>query len=113
MPVHILHEKATVAQFADMLVDHTTMIKVVVDVRRSLLAGGGDMHADSEQVLLDRGSAQDDLWGANWYPDDQRIEYESLINIRPRLGNRSIVLQDEALRQKVAAVIHAMLGGVK
>jgi len=31
MPVHILLEKATAAQFADMLADHTTMIKVVVD----------------------------------------------------------------------------------
>jgi hypothetical protein len=37
---------------------------------------------------------QDDLWGANWYPAEQHVEYESLIKIRPRLGNRSILIHD-------------------
>ncbi len=112
MPVHILREKATAAQFADMLADHTTMIKVVVDVRRGILAGGGDMHADSESVLLDQGSLQDDLWGANWFPGEQHIEYESLINIRPRLGNRSIMLQDVSLQRQVLTIVTDLLGGV-
>jgi hypothetical protein len=113
MPVHLLRERPTAAQFADMLADHTTMIKVVVDVRQRILAGGGEMHADSEDALLRQGSAQDDLWGANWYPADQRIEYDSLINIRPRAGNRSITLQDEAIRRQVAAVTLELLGGVQ
>jgi len=61
----------------------------VVDIRRGILVGGGEMHADCEDILLEAGSEQDDLWGANWYPADQRIEFESLINIRLRMGNRS------------------------
>jgi hypothetical protein len=55
-----------------------------VDIRRNILAGGGEMHADCEQHLLENGSEQDDIWGANWYPAEQRIEYEALINISPR-----------------------------
>jgi hypothetical protein len=38
------------------------------------------------------------------------IEFESLINIRPRLGNRSIVIQDEKLRLQVESVARQILG---
>ena len=112
MPIHLLRARATPHQIAEMLSGHETMIKIVVDIRREILAGGGEMHADCEAVLLDEGSEQDDLWGANWYPAEQRIEFESLINIRPRLGNRSILLQSETLRRPVEAVTRALLGGV-
>lgn len=112
MPIHLLREKATPEQVREMLAEHETMIKVVVDIHRRILAGGGKMHADCETVLLDDGSAQDNIWGANWHPDDQSIEFESLINIRPRMGNRSIILQSEELRQPVEAVTRDLLGGV-
>jgi hypothetical protein len=96
-----------------MLERYEEMIKIVVDIRRHILSGGGEMHVDCESVLLENGSEQDDLWGANWYPEEQQIEYESLINIRPRLGNRSILIQDENLRKQVEAVTLAILGSVK
>ena len=62
------------------------------------------MHADCESVLLEGGSEQDDLWGANWYPAEQRIAFESLINIRPRLGNRSILIQSQELRETMESI---------
>jgi len=111
--IHLLKEKAVPTQIQEMLQQYESMIKIVVDVRRRLLSGGGEMHADCESVLLDDGSEQDDLWGANWYPNEQRIEFESLINIRPRLGNRNIVIQDENLRRQVESVTREILGGVK
>ena len=89
------------------------MIKIVVDIRRKILAGGGEMDSDCESVLLDDGSEQDDLWGANWYPAEQEIVFESLINIRPRLGNRGILIQSEELRQQVFSVAVEILGGVQ
>ena len=88
------------------------MVKIVVDVRRRLLAGGGGMHAECEQALLGDGSEHDDLWGANWFPDDQSVEFESLINIRPRLGNRSLVIQSSELRSLVEGIARERLGGV-
>jgi hypothetical protein len=109
----LLHQKAVPQQVQDMLEQYEEMIKIVVDIRRRVLSGGGEMHADCESVLLDDGSEQDDLWGANWYPSEQRIEFESLINIRPRLGNRGILIQDENLRRQVEEVTLEILGGVK
>ena len=59
-----------------MLKEHETMIKIVVDIRRRILAGGSEMHSDCESVLLDDGSERDDLWNANWYPADQEIVFD-------------------------------------
>jgi hypothetical protein len=111
--IYILREKPTSEQVADMLKEYEAMIKIVVDIRRRVLAGGGEMHSDCESVLLEDGSEQDDLWGANWYPAEQEIVFESLINIRPRLGNRNILIQSEELRQQVEAVTLEILGGVR
>lgn len=61
-------------------------------------------------MLLKTGSEQDDLWGANWYPEEQSIEFESLINIRPRLGNRGMLIQDRVIREQVEAVTRKLLG---
>ena len=109
--IYILKSQPTPEQITQMLQEYETMIKIVVDIRQGILAGGGEMHADCEQVLLENGSEQDDLWGANWYPADQRIEFESLINIRPRLGNRGILIQSEELRRQVETITREILGG--
>jgi hypothetical protein len=111
--IHLLKEPANSIQNQDMLQEYQKMIKIVVDIRRRTLSGGGEMHSDCVSVLLDDGSEQDDLWGANWYPGDQRIEFESLINIRPRLGNRNIVIQDESIRKQVETITREILGGVR
>lgn len=112
--IHTIKKPATPSQIQDMLQQYEVMLKLVVDIRQRILSGGGEMHADNEKELLDReGSEQDDLWGANWYPDEERIEFESLINIRPRLGNRSIIIQDQNLREEVETITRELLGGLK
>ena len=71
------------------------------------------MHYECEQLLLGEGSEQENLWGANWFPLEQRIAFESLINIRPRMGNRGILIQDENIRQQVESVTRKILGGIQ
>ena len=111
--IYILRSKATAEQVSEMLKEYESMIKIVVDIRRRILAGGSEMHSDCESVLLEDGSEQDDLWGANWHPSEQRIAFESLINIRPRLGNRNILIQDPEIRKQVEAITRDILGGVQ
>lgn len=107
----LLSEPATTEQIQEMLKEYGDMVKIVVDIRRGLLAGGGVMHADCEEMLLEHGSEQDDLWGANWFVDNQRIEFESLINIRPRAGNRSMIIQSDSIQKEVETVTRRILGG--
>ncbi len=85
------------------------LVKAVVDVRRGLMAVDADMHADEEAQLLETGSVQTDLWGINLYPDEYStpdfIEFDSMINIRPRQGNRSRSVNDPAVRESIAALV--------
>ena len=84
------------------------MIKGVVDIEQEILAMGGEYHMDANVVLTENGSKQKDVWGFNWYfdrNDDERIEYVSLINIRPLHGNKVMEVQDAVLRDKMKNVI--------
>ena len=56
MKIHLIREHATKEQFAEMLAMLQARIKLAVDVERGILAGGGEMHADCEAVLLEDGS---------------------------------------------------------
>jgi hypothetical protein len=89
------------------------MVKYVVDVERKVAAVGGELHSDAEQLLLDSGSRQTDLWGANYYPGkgpDACIEYTSLINIRPSQGNRVMMITDPAIRERVRKITFDLIG---
>ena len=82
--------------------------KGVVDVRQQLLALDAELHSDLESMLLEEGSNQEDLWGINLYPEmegEDFIEFDSLINIRPRQGNRSRDVEDEAIRAQIRQVV--------
>ncbi len=89
------------------------MVKYVVDVRRRLVAVGGELHADAERLLIENGSRQVDLWGANYYPgrgSEGCIEYTALINIRPAEGNRSMEIADEGVRQSIREITFELVG---
>lgn len=88
------------------------MVKIVVDVQRQILGIGGQLHADAEQLLIEDGSRQEDVWGANVFigrPNHDRIEYESLINVRPSLGNRSTSITNSAITQQIRTVVDRLL----
>jgi Protein of unknown function (DUF5674) len=109
--IQILQKPATPEQIAQMLQANRFYIKTVVDIRRQILAGGGEMHSDCEIVLLDNGSEQKDIWGASWNPISQEIFYESMVNLRPR-QNRSMEILDSTIREQVKQIIHTLLGGI-
>lgn len=89
----------------DMLQALGTYIKLAVDIQRGVLAGGGTLHADCEAVLLEDGSRQEDVWGADWNPSAQQVTFESLINIRPRQNNPSLEILDPGVRERVAEIV--------
>lgn len=86
-----------------------TLVKAVVDIEQGIMAVGGEMHADEEALLLDEGSPQPSLWGINLYPAQfgtpRFIEFDSVINIRPRQGNRTRSVDDAAVRATVTSIV--------
>ena len=107
--IHIVRESATAEQIAQMEEVFGTMIKLAVDTRRRILAGGGELHADCEQNLLEDGSRQEDIWGADWYPQSREVAFEALINIRPRQQNFGLEIQDSTVREQIEAIVRQLL----
>ena len=107
--IHTVHSKVTPEDISKMLAALKDYIKVAVDVRKGILAGGGVMHADCEAKLLEAGSEQKDIWGADWYPKTKTIGFESLINIRPRQKNRSLEIKDGEIKTDVEKIIRKLL----
>lgn len=105
----ILKDKLTVQQLSDMAAEiYGDMIKVVVDVREGILAIDADLHSDLESILIENGSRQEDLWGFNIYPEvegDDFIEFDSLINIRPRQNNHSRGVEDESIQLRIREIV--------
>jgi hypothetical protein len=106
--IHLLRSRATKQQLDEMLEALDVYVKLAVDIRRGTLAGGGALHADCEAVLLDDGSRQEDIWGADWIPSTQQIRFEALINIRPRQNNPSMEILDPSIRDRVAEIVQRL-----
>ena len=113
MQIHIIKVKATLAEINDMLEALNSYIKLAVDIKREVIAGGGMLHADCEAALLDDGSKQEDIWGADWLPESNEVRFEALINIRPRQNNRSLIVEDEKMRRKIEDIVRRRFGSEK
>jgi len=111
--VLLLHQRIERSELCRLVERFEDMVKYVADLERGVIAIGGEMHVDAEQLLLESGSRQADLWGANYYPGRGQggcIEYTSFINIRPSAGNRSMELADPALRERLRELTFALVG---
>lgn len=99
--------EAAASQFGD-------VIKAVVDVRRRIMAIGGELHSDEEAALLEDGSRQEDLWGINLYPSDAGddwLEFDSMINVRPSQENRSRGVEDVELQDAIRQIVDELVTG--
>jgi hypothetical protein len=88
------------------------LVKAVVDVRREIMAVDAELPSDEEAFLLERGSAQEDLWGINLYPalpGRDFVEFDSVINLRPSRGNRSRGVEDAAIREQILAIVKSIV----
>ncbi len=87
----------------------SNFIKLAVDVEQEILAGGGELHSDCEQALLEEGSQQVNVWGADWHPESRKVTFESIINIRPQQQSFSMDIQDLTLRSRIEKIVRELL----
>jgi hypothetical protein len=69
------------------------MVKAVVDIQRGVMVLDADLHAD-------------------FYPDvegDDWLEFDSMINLRPSLGNSSRGVDDAATRKQIADLVRKLV----
>jgi hypothetical protein len=88
------------------------MVKAVVDIEKQVMVIGAELHSDEEAFLLERDSRQENLWGINLYTNrtmPEMVEFDSMINIRPRQNNRSRGVEDPALRERILGIVRTLV----
>ncbi|MBI2450810.1 MAG: hypothetical protein HYV52_00510 [Parcubacteria group bacterium] len=88
-------------------------VKVVVDLEQKIMAVGGELHADEEVLLMEKeNSDRQNTWGINIYPEkskDEWIEFDSMVNLKPALGNRSRDVENPVIREKIKSIIQELV----
>lgn len=85
------------------------MVKIVADLKRGILSVDCAFHMDCAVELQEDGSLGQNLWGANVYMAQKRIDFVALINIRPSAGNRTMEIQEPSIREQVENIIKKLL----
>ena len=85
------------------------LVKAVVDIEKEIMVVDADLHADEELLLLEQGSDQKNLWGINIHPEhvdnDNWIEFDSMINLRPSWGNKSRGVDDPKIQKRIIKIV--------
>lgn len=89
------------------------LVKAVVDVSQEIMAIGGELHADEEVLLTEKeNSRRENTWGINIYPkkpENEWIEFDSMINIKPSLGNRSRNVENPEIREIIKKIVGKLI----
>lgn len=86
-----------------------SMIKGAVDIVGGRVALGGDYHIEDSELLTSTGSKFENVWGFNIRFEenpDGVLEFDSMVNIKPNLGNRSRNIKDEEVVKRGTEIIH-------
>ncbi|MBI5346900.1 MAG: hypothetical protein HZB76_07155 [Chlamydiae bacterium] len=109
----IIEKKIKKSEISDLAKERFgDLVKAVVDVERSLIVVGAELHSDEEALLLEQESKQQDLWGINLYPEkmgEEFIEFDSMINLRPSHGNSSRGVNDPSIRKKIIEIVNLLI----
>jgi hypothetical protein len=113
MNIKIIKNKITKSELEELAKEfYVEMIKGVADVENEIIALGGEWHIDANQALIENGSKQENLWGFNIYlkkPKEERLEYHSLINIRPSQNNMGMEIESEEIKSKIFEITNKLV----
>lgn len=85
------------------------MVKAVVDIEKNVMAVNAELHSDLMEFLIQEENSQPQyLWGINIYPEKSEesfIVFDSMINLKPGLGNRTRNVDDPVIREKIIIIM--------
>jgi hypothetical protein len=89
------------------------LVKVMVDVGKEIIAVDAPMHADLLNLLIEEESSEPkNLWGINIYPEksgEDFVEFDSMMNLKPGLGNRTRGVDSEEIRKKIVEIVEKLI----
>jgi len=89
------------------------IIKAVIDIEQNIMGVGGELHIDIQSLLIEQENSQgQDTWGINLYLEkvgDNFIEFDSMINLKPLLGNKTRGVENIELQDKIKEIINNLV----
>jgi len=110
METKIVKDKITLKELRKLAEEqYGDMVKAVVDVEQEIMGVGGELHVDIQSLLIEKkGSKDGKTWGINFYPDkanDEFVEFDSMINLKPLLGNKTRGIGDIGIQNKIREIV--------
>ncbi len=114
METKIVKEKISIKELKALAHEqYIDVIKTVVDVRQQIMGVGGELHVDIQSLLIEKENSRgEDTWGINLYLEktgEDFIEFDSMINLKPNLGNRIRDVEDPTIKEKIRQVINKLV----
>jgi hypothetical protein len=114
MDIRIIKDKILLEEVKKMAKEqYGEMIKAVVDVEKETMAIGGELHSDANGLLIEKEESNpQNTWGINIYPEkegDDRIVFDSLINIKPLSNNRTLYVESEKIRNRIKEIVNRLI----
>lgn len=114
MSIKIIHEPISIEELKKLAAEQFgDLVKAVVDIKKEIMAIGGELHADEEVLLMEQeGSKREYTWGINLYPEkkgDDFIEFNSMVNLKPNFGNRSRHVEDQKIQEKIKQIVEKLV----
>ncbi|MFZ1721382.1 MAG: DUF5674 family protein [Microgenomates group bacterium] len=92
-------EPFTTEEITQVSQEFEVYIKTVIDIENRICSAGMSRHFEGEQILLEQGSAQSNIWGGGIDLETKEIDFNSFINIRPRDNNTKNEIQSEEIKK--------------
>ena len=110
METRIIKDKITMAELKTLAhTQYGDIVKAAVDVAQKIMGVGGELHVDIQSLLIEKENSQGpDVWGINLYPEktgDNFIEFDSMINLKPLLGNKTRGVNDLEIQNKIREIV--------
>ena len=112
--MQIVKDKIKIAELQEMSKKmFGSFVKAIVDTEQEIMAVDAPMHSDLFELLMEKENSQPiNLWGINFYPEkqgDDFIEFDSMMNLKPALGNKTRGVENEATRNKIIAITNKLV----
>ena len=112
--LHIIKDPITKAELKKIAAERFgDLVKGAVDIEQGLVVLGGELHVDEMVELVEKfGSKGQNIWGVNLYPEksgDDMIEFDSMINLKPALGNRTRGVDDPEVQKRIKSIVRKLI----
>lgn len=106
----VIKDKITTSELKEMSATFSgVFVKAVVDIEKEIMAVDAELHADLMEFLMEEEKSEPkNIWGINLYPEktgDDFIEFDSMVNIKPGLGNRTRGIDNSEVREKIKSIV--------